>query len=140
MDDEYYDSYNDSNSDSEKSNQDQIEYQDWSTIYNEELWNMWYLMDDYLNQMYSASKHELFGGIDADDFFYDFCYQNAPFIQGTFDFELWRIHYLNHFENLWRLISEFSDIIGKEKGFEDFVYFVYRFNSSKKYYEHIYIV
>lgn len=135
MDEEYYE---DSHSDSEKSVQEPLDYQDWSTIHNEELWDMWYSMEEYLNQMYI--KDELFGDIDADDFFYEFCYEDVPIVQSTFDSEMWRTHYLNHLKNLWRRISGFSDIYGKDKNFEDFVYFVYRFNSTKKYYEYRYIV
>jgi len=138
--DEYYDDYNDSNSDSEKSVQETVDYQDWSTIYNEELWEMWYSMLEVLEQ--AGLKDELFGGIDADDFFYDFCYENPPDIHPTFDLDMWRLHYLNHLKNVWRRIENYSSIFGSErkKTIDDFIYFVYRFNCVKKYYEHRYIV
>lgn len=124
--DYYYDwndNADDSHSDNEKSEDEVLCYEDWSTIYNQELWDMWYSMEEYLKAKYIDD--ELFGNIDPDDFFYDFCFLDSPRIEDTLDFAQWINHYLSDISYLWRLIRNYKYVFGR-KSSEDFYYFIYK--------------
>ena len=120
----------DSNSDDETC--EPLDYQDWSTIHNEELWDMWYRMKDYLDNRYMYD--ELFKNIEPDDFFYDFCFEHPKEIYYTTEYIDWVEENKLELNYLWRLIREYRGIF-ENKYIEDFHYYVF---TAKKYPKNIY--
>lgn len=133
---EYYDDIThgedarDSNSDDESC--EPLDYQDWSTIYNEELWDMWYSMKDYLDNRYTFDN--MFKNIEPDDFFYDFCFEHPKEIYYTTEYIDWVEDNKSDLNFLWRLISGYRDIFGN-KSIDDLNYYVF---TAKKYPKNIY--
>lgn len=117
---------------SDEENNEPLDYQDWSTIYSDELWDMWYLMKEYLDNRYIFN--ELFENIDPDDFFSDFCYDFVHDFQVTTHYDMWKNENLNDLSYLWHLIKDYYKIFGS-RTFDEFCLFIY---TSKKYHRDIY--
>ena len=132
-DDVHGEDASDSNSDDDSN--EPLDYQDWSTIYNQELWDMWYGMKEYLDNRYTYDANvNLFEKVQPDDFFYEFCFEYPPHFHQTDEFKDWEKENKTDLNHLWKMIKDntkvFANKIGN-KTYTDFCIFLYNSKKSK---------
>lgn len=106
-----------------------LDYQDWSTIYSDELWDMWYQIQEYLDNRFPYNSDDLCK-VEADDFFYDFCFEYPQHFQRTPDFLEWQDQYWQDMKHLWGIVGPYRGVY-THKSFDDLCYFFYNAKKSK---------
>ena len=119
---------------SEDESTETLDYQDWSTIYSDELWEMWYQIHEYLDNRFPYNGDDMCK-VEPDDFFYEFCFQYSQNFQRTSEFLDWQDKYMDEMKHIWRLIHPYRTIYGN-KSFDDLCYL---FHNAKKYKSNIYV-
>lgn len=131
-DDVHGEDASDSNSDDDSN--EPLDYQDWSTIYNQELWDMWYGMKEYLDNRYTYENVNLFEKVQPDDFFHEFCFEYPPHFHQTDEFKDWEKENKSDLNYLWKMIKDNTKVFGNKIGnktYTDFCIFLYNSKKSK---------
>jgi hypothetical protein len=105
-----------------------LDYQDWSTIYSEELWDMWYQIQEYLDNRFPYKSDRLCD-VEPTDFFSDFCFEYPKEFQKTPEFLEWQDTYWQEMKDIYRIVQPYTN-----KKIDDLCYFFY---TVKKYKQNI---